>query len=98
MNDRASRIRSALTTEFAPAVLDVQDDSARHAGHAGARRGGQTHYNILLVSTVFEGMTRVDRSRAVHVALAAEFGSAEEGGMHALSLILRTPHEHDSLK
>jgi BolA protein len=47
-----------------------------------------------LVSAAFQGVNRVARSRAVHAALAAEFGPAEQGGMHALALTLRTPQEH----
>ncbi len=74
---------------FAPAVLQVTDDSARHAGHAGARPGGETHYTVLLVAEAFRGMSRVARSRAVHAALANEFAS----GLHALALTLRTPEE-----
>ena len=70
-------------------VLRVVDDSARHAGHAGAQPGGETHYSVLVVAEAFRGMTRVARSRAVHAALAAEFS----GGMHALALTLRTPEE-----
>lgn len=93
---RADRIREALTQAFAPAALDIQDDSARHAGHSGAPAGGQSHYNVLLVSAAFQGVSRVKRSRAVHAALATEFGPAEQGGMHALSLTLRTPEEHAS--
>jgi stress-induced morphogen len=91
---RASRIHATLTRTFAPAVLTVQDDSAQHAGHSGAQAGGQSHYSVLLVSTAFRGVNRVARSRAVHSALAAEFGPAEQGGMHALALTLRTPEEH----
>jgi stress-induced morphogen len=75
-------------------VLEVKDDSARHAGHSGAPAGGQSHYNVLLVSAAFQGVSRVARSRAVHSALAAEFGPAEAGGMHALALTLRTPEEY----
>ena len=75
-------------------MLRVEDDSAHHAGHSGAQEGGQSHYSVLLVSAAFQGQTRVARSRAVHAALAAEFGSAEQGGMHALALTLRTPEEH----
>ena len=78
---------------FAPAELAIQDDSASHAGHAGAQAGGQSHYSVLLVSAAFQGVSRVARSRAVHAALAAEFGPAELGGMHALALTLRTPQE-----
>lgn len=95
---RADRIQARLTEVFAPAELIVQDDSARHAGHAGAPAGGQSHFSILLVSQQFAGMTRVARSRAVHAALAAEFGPAASGGMHALALTLRTPDEHEAAK
>lgn len=91
---RAERINAALTTAFAPTVIRVEDDSDRHAGHAGAQPGGQSHYSVLLVSNAFQGVGRVARSRAVHTALAAEFGPAEQGGMHALGLTLRTPEEH----
>jgi BolA protein len=89
MQSRAARLEAILTHAFSPVLLRVEDDSARHAGHAGARPSGETHYNVLLVSEVFRGMARVARSRAVHAALAAEFVD----GMHALSLTLRTPEE-----
>ncbi|MBS0644068.1 MAG: BolA family protein [Acetobacteraceae bacterium] len=91
---RADRIRTALTEAFAPSVLQIQDDSHRHAGHAGAHPNGQTHYSVLLVSAAFEGVNRVARSRAVHSALQSEFGEKDEGGLHALALTLRTPAEH----
>ena len=85
---RAGRIRAALAS-LAPVVLDVVDDSASHAHHAGAREGGQTHYNVLIVSPHFEGLTRVARHRLVNQTLAPEF----ETGLHALSLVLKTPSE-----
>jgi BolA protein len=88
-NSRAARIQARLAADFAPLHLAVSDDSARHAGHAGAQPGGQTHYSVLLVSAVFRGQSRVARSRAVHAALAEEFA----GGLHALALTLRTPEE-----
>lgn len=91
---RADRLRATLTQAFAPTVLDVQDDSAHHAGHSGAQEGGQSHYSVVLVSAAFQGVNRVARSRAVHAAVAAEFGPAEQGGMHALALTLRTPEEY----
>ncbi len=68
------------------------DDSARHAGHAGAQPGGETHYTVCWWPMHSEGMNRVARSRAVHAVLEAEFA----GGMHALSLMLRTPEEADA--
>jgi len=89
MQTRADRLRAALTDAFAPERLEVTDDSASHAGHAGARAGGQTHYSVLLVSAAFQGESRVARSRAVHAVLDAEF----RDGLHALALTLRTPAE-----
>lgn len=97
-NTRADRIHAALTRAFSPDILQIEDDSARHAGHAGAQPGGQTHFSVLLVSAAFQGVNRVARSRAVHAALETEFGPAEHGGMHALTMALRTPQEHAALK
>jgi stress-induced morphogen len=91
---RSDRLHATLTRVFSPTELSVQDDSAHHAGHAGAPAGGQSHYSVLLVTASFQGVSRVARSRAVHSALAGEFGPAEGGGMHALALTLRTPEEH----
>jgi BolA protein len=91
---RGARIESRLRAAFVPMVIEVEDDSARHAGHAGAAgTAGQTHYNVLLVSAVFEGVSRVERSRMVHAQLAPEF----DGGLHALALSLRTPAEQARL-
>ncbi|MSP00768.1 MAG: BolA family transcriptional regulator [Acetobacteraceae bacterium] len=93
--NRADRLNAALTAAFAPSVLHVTDDSAHHAGHAGAAGGGgQTHYSVLVVSAAFQGMSRVARERAVHAAVAGEFGPVENGGMHALAVRPRTPDEH----
>lgn len=88
---RSDRIRAVLQSALSPTALDVVDDSASHAGHAGARAGGQTHYNVLVVSPLFEGLGRVARHRLVNQALGDEFGA----GLHALSLVLRTPAEAD---
>lgn len=78
-----------LAAAFAPAEVHVEDDSGRHVGHAGARPEGETHFSVTVISTAFRGQSRVARSRAVHDVLDAEF----QGGMHALSLMLRTPEE-----
>lgn len=89
MTRRADRIAEALRAAFPPAEVAVADDSHRHAGHAGAAPGGETHYSVRVVTPAFAGMGRVARSRAVHDALAAEFA----GGLHALALTLKTPDE-----
>lgn len=90
MTQRAARLETLLRGAFAPDVIEVRDDSAQHAGHAGARPGGETHYTVLLVSAVFRGQSRVARHRAVNQAVAAEF----DCGLHALALVVRTPEEH----
>ncbi|HWA91951.1 MAG TPA: BolA family protein [Rhizomicrobium sp.] len=82
-------IRDKLTAAFAPAALDVTDESARHEGHAGARPGGETHFNVRIVSSAFEGLGRVERQRRVYAALADELRSR----IHALSLTVLTPAE-----
>lgn len=86
---RADRIADALSAALSPVLLDVRDDSAQHAGHAGAMPGGETHYSVLVVCDRFEGQGRVARHRLVNAALGEEFA----GGLHALSLTLRTPAE-----
>ncbi len=86
---RAARLHAALTDAFRPSRLEIVDESARHAGHSGAREGGETHFIITVVSDAFTSRTRVERSRMVHAALVSEFAT----GMHALSLNLRSPGE-----
>jgi BolA protein len=91
MTSRYERISAMLESRFAPLRLEIEDESAKHAGHAGQKgvTGGQTHYRVVMVSESFAGMPRLARSRAVHAALDAEFKS----GLHALSLSLNTPSE-----
>ena len=92
----AATIRDKLMSAFAPSLLEVVDESARHAGHAGATRGdgsqGETHFQVRLVSAVFEGVPRVERQRRVYAALADELA----GPVHALSLKALTPAEAGS--
>ncbi len=89
----ADAIASKLTLAFAPTMLEVRDESARHAGHAGATRDdgsrGETHFHVMLVPAAFDGAARGARQRRVYAALAEEFA----GGVHALSLALSTPGE-----
>ncbi len=89
MTNRAARIETVLREHFAPSILQVTDDSARHAGHSGASAEGQTHYSVLVVSDRFAGVGRVDRHRLVNQALDPEFGA----GLHALALTLKAPGE-----
>lgn len=89
MTDRSQRISAVLSARFQPELLRVVDESARHAGHSGAAAAGETHFNVLLVSSRFVGTGRVERSRLVHETLRSEL----ESGLHALALTLRTPAE-----
>ena len=84
-------IREKLAAAFSPQALDVTDESARHAGHAGARPGGETHFDVRIVSEQFSGVSRVERQRRIYAVLDAEF----RGGLHALSLKALTPSEAD---
>lgn len=86
---RAERMEEVLRQAFAPDELQVRDDSALHAGHAGAAPGGETHFQVAMTSPAFAGMGRLARSRAVHDALADELA----GGLHALGLKLKAPGE-----
>jgi len=83
------RIRMRLHEALAPAALEIFDDSALHAGHSGARPGGETHFRVVIVADAFAGKSRVQRHRLVYDALAAEFAD----GVHALSLDARVPGE-----
>jgi BolA family transcriptional regulator, general stress-responsive regulator len=83
------RIVTRLTAGLDPILLDVTDESDRHAGHAGAREGGGTHYRVRVVSGQFERQSRVERHRLVYGLLSAEFAD----GLHALALVAKAPSE-----
>ena len=83
-------IRGKLEAAFAPERLEVVDDSAKHAGHAGARPGGETHFSVTIVSKAFEGVGRVDRQRRIYAALSQEMAP---DGVHALALSAHAPGE-----
>lgn len=85
----AEIIREKLEVAFAPSRLVIEDDSHKHRGHAGHRPGVETHFNVVIVSGAFEGVTRVARHRMVTAALAAEIGNP----IHALALKVLTPDE-----
>lgn len=92
MTTVAEIMRRKLTEALVPTQLAIVDESHRHAGHAGARPEGETHFRIEIVSSAFEGLSRVERQRLVHRVLATELA----GRVHALSLATRTPEEGGS--
>ena len=77
----------ALTAQLEPVSLELVDDSAAHAGHAGARYGA--HFNLRIVSARFAGMPRIARHRLVYDALRPWMAE----GVHALAIDARTPDE-----
>jgi BolA family transcriptional regulator, general stress-responsive regulator len=82
-------ITHALEQRFQPTVLTVADESHQHAGHAGWREGGETHFRLDIVAGAFAGKSRVERHRMVNAALAPAF----ERGLHALAIQARAPGE-----
>lgn len=85
----AQRIREKLTSALNPTRLEVVDESHRHAGHAGARPGGETHFHVEVVAAAFQGKSRIERQRLVYSALKEEMSEQ----IHALSLVTRAPGE-----
>ena len=83
---RVEQIRAALQAAFEPELLEVEDDSHRHAGHEGAR-DGRGHFKVHVVSAAFEGKLPLARHRAVYAAL----GTMMETDIHALSIRAETP-------
>lgn len=85
----AAVIESKLQAALAPVRLEVEDQSRQHAGHAGAREGGESHFAVLVVAEKFVGASRLARQRLVNEALAEELA----GSIHALSIRAMTPEE-----
>lgn len=85
----ADAIRQRLTAALAPSELDLDDESALHAGHAGARPEGESHFRLLIVSATFAGKSRLERQRLVFAAL----GDLMQTEIHALSITALTPDE-----
>jgi BolA protein len=82
-------ITEKLTKAFATESLSVVDESHLHAGHAGARPGGETHYRVYIVSDAFRGKSRIERHRMINAALTDELA----GGVHALAIHASAPGE-----
>ncbi len=85
----ADLITQKLTEAFAPQSLKVVDESHQHAGHAGHRPGGETHYRVYIVSDAFKGKTRLQRHRMINETLAGELAA----GVHALAIHAAAPGE-----
>ena len=79
------KIEAKILSAFAPSSLTVTDDSHHHAGHGGAREGGETHFSIQIVSSAFAGKSRVEMHRAINTLLADEFAER----VHALAIHAR---------
>ncbi len=84
------KIERILRERFEPILLELHDDSARHAGHPGATSGGG-HFRVTLVSRRFEGLSLLDQHRAVNEALAEMFGKE----IHALALRTSAPSRRE---
>jgi BolA protein len=82
-------IRQKLTTEFNPQLIEIIDNSAAHAGHAGARKGGG-HYHVTIVSDAFDGKSLVQRHQLIYAVLAEMM----KDQIHALGINALTPSEH----
>ncbi|MEO8063063.1 MAG: BolA family protein [Pseudomonadota bacterium] len=82
---RVERLRSALEAALHPTRLEIRDDSAKHAGHAGAREGG--HFHVTITAAAFQGASAVQRHRMVYAAAAELMGR----DIHALSIDAHTP-------
>lgn len=77
-------IEARLQDAFTPRELHVVDDSESHRGHGGYQEGGESHFNVMIRSDHFKGLSRVARHRAVHSALGEDL----IGRIHALALDL----------
>jgi len=83
-------MKDILNRELRPSELTIVDESHLHAGHAGSREGGETHFRIDVVSEAFAGKSRVERHRAVNALLGEAF---DRQGLHALAIRARAPDE-----
>jgi BolA protein len=88
----ADAIRQRLTAALAPDRLDLVDESARHAGHLGARPQGESHFRLTIVAPAFAGRSRIERQRLVFAAL----GDLMQSDIHALAITALTPAEAEA--
>jgi len=87
MGEMSGRIERKLKEALRPIELSITDESHKHAGHAGARPGGETHFNVAVTSIVFKNKSRIERHRMIYSILENEI----KDGIHALSLQTKSP-------
>lgn len=87
-SERVEMIRQRLEQALQPTHLEIRDDTAKHAGHAGARSGGG-HFKVTIVTDAFAGRTALQRHRMIYDAL----GEAMESEIHAITIQAQTPAE-----
>lgn len=88
----ARELQRRIEAELQPERLEVEDQSASHAGHAGSRPGGETHFSVLVVSRTFAGRSRLERQRLVYAAA----GDLMRDDIHALAIAALAPGEPGS--
>jgi BolA protein len=88
LSERIERIRARLQRELAPSTLEIEDESHRHAGHAGAR-DGRGHFRVHIVATAFAGLPLLARHRRIYAALREMM----QTDIHAIALDARSPDE-----
>jgi BolA protein len=84
---RLERITDILQTSLAPSQLEVTDDSHKHAGHAGARPSGETHYSVVIESAALKGLSKIQMHQRIYALLDAEL----KNGLHALAIQASAP-------
>ena len=85
--NRKDIMKTRLEEAFAPQKLEIRDDSSKHAGHAGATPGGESHFRIEIISAHFKGRSRIECHRLVNSALGDLFNN----GLHAAEIHARAP-------
>jgi len=90
MSERMDRMRERLIGDLSPSELEIEDESHRNAGHAGAR-DGRGHFRVRVVATAFSGQPLLARHRRVYAAL----GDLMQTDIHALAIDARAPEEQD---
>jgi len=86
-----NRIKNKLEAAFSPICLEIKDNSHKHAGHAGHHAAGETHFSVLIVSEVFDGLKALARHRLIYDALKLEIAER----VHAINISAKSPKEHN---